>query len=102
MKDAIKKAIEKILNQIEMISDFSNGVVRHRDYLRHILTDLVEEVEEEKNKAIQAAKAYQELCTHYRIGKTPSEKLFKRLDAANMFLKQIEKELEGNDDKTRA
>jgi len=89
--------------------DFAFGIIDHyythrtvdkrwksnrEDDIKQVLTELVEEVEKDKRKAINAAKAYQELCTHYRIGKTPSEKLFKRLDAANMFLKQIEKELE--------
>jgi len=102
MSEIIKKAIAKIVGQFDYCdpctgepTDYAAGGMK---ILTKILTDLVEEVEKDKRKAIQAAKAYQELCTHYRIGKTPSEKLFKRLDAANMFLKQIEKELEGKDE----
>ena len=37
---------------------------------------------------LEAAKAYEELATCYRIGKRPSEALFKRLEEARKALKE--------------
>lgn len=38
----------------------------------------------------RAVKAYQDLCSHYRIGKHPSEALFNRLDKAKQALAATE------------
>ena len=38
------------------------------------------------DKLVAAVKAYQDLCTCYRIGKQPTEKLFGRLDDAKAAL----------------
>ena len=38
---------------------------------------------------LDAAKAFQELCVCYRIGKKPSEKLFDRLQKARELLEDI-------------
>jgi hypothetical protein len=40
----------------------------------------------QRDKAVRAAKAYQELNVCYRIDKRPSEKLFDRLRAADEFM----------------
>ena len=45
----------------------------------------------ELDRLVEAGKAYQDLCTCYRIGKQPTEKLFKRLDDAKTALLREEK-----------
>jgi len=42
-------------------------------------------------KLVAAVKTYQDLCTCYRIGKQPTEKLFKMLDDAKATLLKEEK-----------
>jgi len=42
-------------------------------------------------KLVAAVKTYQDLCTCYRIGKRPTEKLFKMLDDAKATLLKEEK-----------
>ncbi len=42
-----------------------------------------------------AALAYKELATCYRIGKRPTEKLFDRLDKADAALAEIEEDTNG-------
>jgi hypothetical protein len=46
------------------------------------MSEWIKELAEMKD----AAKAYRELCTCYRVGKQPSERLFKRLEKANDLL----------------
>lgn len=43
----------------------------------------------EKN-LYEAAKAYQDLCVCYRVGKPPTEKLFTRLDKAREAIEAYE------------
>ena len=40
----------------------------------------------ERDRLVEAGKAYQDLCTCYRIGKQPTAKLFNRLDDAKAAL----------------
>ena len=44
--------------------------------------------EEEVKKLIDAAIAYRELNIHYRLGKKPTEKLFKALNKAGKILEE--------------
>ena len=46
-------------------------------------------IEKDKVGLLEAAKAYQELGVCYRLGKSPSEKLFKRLEKANKLLEKV-------------
>jgi hypothetical protein len=46
----------------------------------------IDELEKKLKLATDAALAFQKLATCYRTGKQPSEKLFKELVGANMFL----------------
>jgi len=49
-----------------------------RDFAAHAIN--------KHEKLVKAVKAYQDLCTCYRIGKQPAEKLFKMLDDAKATL----------------
>lgn len=50
----------------------------------------LERVEAERDRLRAAALAYQSLCAHLRIGKTPSEKLFRELADARAALAESE------------
>jgi len=41
-------------------------------------------------KAMKCARAYKDLCVCYRIGRTPSEKLFTELEKGKKFLEDME------------
>ena len=46
------------------------------------------ELEAKLQEAVEAALAYQKLSNCYRVGKQPTEKLFKELDKANKVLEE--------------
>jgi len=49
-----------------------------------------EDAEHQRDELAAAAKAYQTLGVCYRLGKQPSEALFKKLDKANAALNRVE------------
>lgn len=72
--------IEKIKERLE-----SKGI-NFSDVLKSDIQWLLEQ----NKKLVDGCKAFQELNIHYRIGKTPSEKLFKRLEKAKNDLEEYE------------
>lgn len=57
--------------------DFFIALIEARD------TAIRKECADRETQLLDAAKAFQELATCYRIGKRPTEKLFARLEKAN-------------------
>lgn len=57
-----------------------------------IRTDEQQKAAKKKAELLDAAKAYKDLCTCYRIGKQPTEKLFSRLEKANAVIMAEAKE----------
>lgn len=52
---------------------------------------LIKELEEKLKGAVEAAFAYQKLSMCYRLGKNPTEKLFKELEKAGKTLEKYKK-----------
>jgi hypothetical protein len=107
MKDAIKKAIEKVFLIRQDFDENELSGKEAKEMIGDILTDLVEEARKESawemfrglfNKRSKS-NIYEELFgyrTTYEIIRDFTEK------EAIEIMRQIEKELEGEDDKTRA
>ena len=63
----------------EVLSDWAASEAALREHEREAI-----------RRAVEAAKAYQDLATCYRLGRKPTETLFTRLDEAERYLKEQE------------